>query len=311
MVDLLASLGDTLVLERLPGQTVDPHQLLGIELNPRAAAITELVLWIGYLQWHFRIRGQTAPVEPILRNFKNIKCRDALLLWSREELVRGPDRRLLTRWDGATRKSHPITGEMVPNEDARVEITRLINVQRAEWPKADFIIGNPPFIAGKDLRAVRGEGYAEALWSVYRQTPQAVDYVMYWWHRAGQEVSAGRARRFGLITTNSLPQAFSRRVVQAHLEGVSGISLAFAIPNHPWVDATGSAAVRIAMTVGTKGRDRPGRLLEVRREALLPDGELKSNYRSASASSMQICGSAPILPAPSCSEQMKGCAHPA
>ena len=273
VVDLLASLGDTLVLERLPGQTVDPHQLLGIELNPRAAAITELVLWIGYLQWHFRIRGQTAPVEPILRNFKNIKCRDALLLWSREELVRGPDRRLLTRWDGATRKSHPITGEMVPNEDARVEITRLIDVQRAEWPKADFIIGNPPFIAGKDLRAVRGEGYAEALWSVYRQTPQAVDYVMYWWHRAGQEVSAGRARRFGLITTNSLPQAFSRRVVQAHLEGVSGISLAFAIPNHPWVDATGSAAVRIAMTVGTKGRDRPGRLLEVRREALLPDGE--------------------------------------
>jgi hypothetical protein len=178
-LDLLANLGDTLVLERLPGQTVDPHQLLGIELNPRAAAITELVLWIGYLQWHYRIRGQTAPVEPILRNFKNIKCGDALLLWSREELVRGPDRRLLTRWDGTTRKSHPITGEMVPNEDARVEITRLIDVQLAEWPKADFIIGNPPFIAGKDLRAVRGEGYAEALWSVYRQTPQAVDYVMY------------------------------------------------------------------------------------------------------------------------------------
>jgi hypothetical protein len=100
----------------LPGR-----RSLGIELNPRAAAITELVLWIGYLQWHFRIRGQTAPVEPILRNFKNIKCRDALLLWSREELVRGPDRRLLTRWDGTTRKSHPITGEMVPNEDARVE----------------------------------------------------------------------------------------------------------------------------------------------------------------------------------------------
>ena len=35
-------------------QTVDPHNLLGIELNPRAAAIAEVVLWIGYLQWHFR-----------------------------------------------------------------------------------------------------------------------------------------------------------------------------------------------------------------------------------------------------------------
>ena len=43
------------------GETVDPHQLLGIEINPRAAAIAELVLWIGYLQWHFRTRGQVNP----------------------------------------------------------------------------------------------------------------------------------------------------------------------------------------------------------------------------------------------------------
>jgi type I restriction-modification system DNA methylase subunit len=34
------------------GLTVDPHQFLGLELNPRAAAIAEIVLWIGYLQWH-------------------------------------------------------------------------------------------------------------------------------------------------------------------------------------------------------------------------------------------------------------------
>jgi len=41
--------------------TVDPHQLLGIEINPRAAAIAELVLWIGYLQWHFvRMAGSAA-----------------------------------------------------------------------------------------------------------------------------------------------------------------------------------------------------------------------------------------------------------
>jgi hypothetical protein len=38
--------------------TIDPHQFLGIEVNPRAAAIADLVLWSGYLQWHFR---RTAP----------------------------------------------------------------------------------------------------------------------------------------------------------------------------------------------------------------------------------------------------------
>jgi hypothetical protein len=208
-----------------------------------------------------------------LRNFRNIDLRDALLTWEREELVRGSDHRPLTRWDGRTRKPHPVTGEMVPDEEARTEVTRLIGAHAAMWPKADFIIGNPPFIGGKDIRAVRGDGYAEALWDVYRQMPQSADYLMYWWHRAAQEISSGRTRHFGLITTNSLPQAFNRRVVQAHLEHINGISLAFAIPDHPWVDASDSAAVRIAMTVCARGRDRPGRLLEVRHEAPLQDGE--------------------------------------
>jgi hypothetical protein len=46
---------DTLGLE---AETVTLQQLLGIELNPRAAALAELVLWIGWLQWHIRTRGQ-------------------------------------------------------------------------------------------------------------------------------------------------------------------------------------------------------------------------------------------------------------
>ena len=39
------------------GYTVTPAQLLGLEVNPRAAAIADVVLWIGYLQWHFRAHG--------------------------------------------------------------------------------------------------------------------------------------------------------------------------------------------------------------------------------------------------------------
>jgi hypothetical protein len=164
VLDLLLNLGGEPALQGLAGHTVDPHQLLGIEDNPRAVAITELVLWIGYLQWHFRIRGRAAPAEPVLRNFKNIQHRDALLTWGREEVVRGDDRKPLTRWDGRTKKPHPVTGELVPDETAQVEVTRLIGLKPARWPKADFIIGNPPFIGGKDIRGVRGDGYAEALW---------------------------------------------------------------------------------------------------------------------------------------------------
>ncbi|MEO8411517.1 MAG: type IIL restriction-modification enzyme MmeI, partial [Propionivibrio sp.] len=75
-----------------------------------------------------------------------------------------------------------------------------------------------------------------------------------------QLVAKGEVKRFGLITTNSLTQTFNRRVVQCALD--RGLSLAFAIPDHPWVDSADGAAVRIAMTVGTAGSDE-GRLLTV------------------------------------------------
>ncbi len=44
------------------------------------------------------------------------------------------------------------------------------------------------------------------------------------------------------------------------------VSLAFAIPNHPWVDSTDGAAVRIAMTVAVPGARIPGTLAVVTSE---------------------------------------------
>ncbi|WP_216601604.1 DNA methyltransferase, partial [Vreelandella azerica] len=67
------------------GLTVDPHQFLGMEINPRAAAIAELVLWIGYLQWHYRLNDRLDLPEPILRDFKNIERRDALIEYNSRE----------------------------------------------------------------------------------------------------------------------------------------------------------------------------------------------------------------------------------
>ena len=42
---------------------------------------------------------------------------------------------------------------------------------------------------------------------------------MYWWERAAEAVRRGEVERFGLVTTNSLPQTFNRRVVERHLDG--------------------------------------------------------------------------------------------
>ena len=90
---------------------------------------------------------------------------------------------------------------------------------------------------------------------------------MFWWEKAALRARAWDpakrtgTRRFGLITTNSLRQTFNRRVVAAHLaDRKHPLSLLFAIPDHPWVEASDGAAVRIAMTVGAAGT-RDGRLL--------------------------------------------------
>jgi hypothetical protein len=46
------------ICRELTGHTITPENFLGIEINPRAAAIAQLVLWIGYLQWHFKVNGE-------------------------------------------------------------------------------------------------------------------------------------------------------------------------------------------------------------------------------------------------------------
>ncbi len=125
------------------------QQLRGIEINARAAALAELVLWIGYLQWHFRTRGHASVAEPVMHDYGNIECRDAVLAYDRVETCAGCERQAVTRWDGVTFKQHPVTGEDVPDETAQVPQWRYVNPRKAEWPAADFIVGNPPFIGNK------------------------------------------------------------------------------------------------------------------------------------------------------------------
>ena len=117
------------------GLTVDPHQFLGLELNPRAAAMAELVLWIGYLQWHFRTHGHAQPPQPVLRDFKNIECRDAVLSWSQIDPLLDANGQPCSRWDGKTWKTHPVTGERVPDDSARLPLYRYQHPRPADWPR--------------------------------------------------------------------------------------------------------------------------------------------------------------------------------
>jgi hypothetical protein len=262
VLEALADLGGQEALSGLERHTVDPHQFLGLEINHRAAAIAELVLWIGYLQWHFRTKGK--PLEPILRAFNNIQVKDAVLE-AETELARDDKGRPLTRGD---------SGEPVYHYN---------NPRRPDWPEAEFIVGNPPFIGAKYLRERLGDEYSEALWQAHPKINDSADFVMYWWDRAAELLTRKSTplRRFGLVTTNSISQVFQRRVMERHLKAKKPISLVMAIPDHPWTKATkDAAAVRIAMTVCETG-SQEGLLRQVMREAALdtdaPHVELKEN----------------------------------
>ena len=250
----LDALGDTQGKLGLEGETVTPKQLLGIEINERAAALAELVLWIGYLQWHVRATGSATVAEPVIHDYGNIEHRDAVLAYDGQEPMRDAAGQLVQRWDGATYKTHPATGDAVPDETALVPQWRYLNPRQAEWPKADFIVGNPPFIGKLKMREALGDGYVEALRSVWTDTPDSADFVMYWWEHAAQLARGGQCRRFGLITTNSITMAFNRRVVERHLAASPPLHICMAIPDHPWVDSASGAAVRIAMSVGSADR---------------------------------------------------------
>ncbi|MFC7670667.1 class I SAM-dependent DNA methyltransferase [Hymenobacter humi] len=191
-----------------------------------------MVLRIGYLQWHLRSHGLTQLAEPLLDNYQNIKQQDAVL---------GHNADYSKTW-------------------------------QAEWPTADFIIGNPPFVGDKAMRRALGDDYVTRLRKIYAgQVPESADLVMYWWYRAAQLVASGQVERFGFITTNSITMTFNRRVVQDFLTTPDKpISLTYAIPDHPWVDTADGAAVRVAFSVCDRGIN-PGSLFRVISESVADD----------------------------------------
>src|SRR5438552_15515372 len=100
---------------------VGPRQLAGLEINPYAQQLAQVVIWIGYLQW-LHHNGFKTPSNPVLEPIENIRLTDAVLDISDPELPREP-----------------------------------------EWPDAEFIVGNPPFVGGNKIRAELGDNYIEPL----------------------------------------------------------------------------------------------------------------------------------------------------
>ena len=163
VLDLFEKLGGDRALE-MNSIIVRPDNFLGIELNSRAAAIAQIVLWIGYFQWHRKTTGNADTNErPLLPEKNSILNRDGVLAYEERIPRKDDDGNFVTIWDGRTTKPHPVTGKEVPDESARTNLFDYTNPKRAEWPEADYIVGNPPFIGAKRMVDALGEGYTDGV----------------------------------------------------------------------------------------------------------------------------------------------------
>ena len=124
----------------------------------------------------------------------------------------------------------------------------------AEWPEADYIVGNPPFLGGKLLRRGLGDETVEALFRVYAgRVPAEADLVCYWFVKAWEAMQANRVSSVGLVATNSIRGGANRRV----LEPMAAASAIFeAWSDEPWT--VDGAAVRVSIVCFTVSPEADG-----------------------------------------------------
>jgi type II restriction/modification system DNA methylase subunit YeeA len=147
---------------------IGPEAVNGIEINPYAAELARVTVWIGEIQW-MRRNGFDVGRNPILKPLDTIECRDAVL-----------------KKDGS----------------------------EAEWPEADAVIGNPPFLGAKLMKGWLGREYTDRLRAPFKgRLAGFSDLVCFWFEKARDEVVKGRAKRAGLVATSSIRGGTNRAVL--------------------------------------------------------------------------------------------------
>lgn len=117
--------------------------------------------------------------------------------------------------------------------DAILDLRDPANPKEPAWPEAFAIVGNPPFLGGKLLRANLGDAYIDALFKVYdERVPREADLVTYWHEKARASVKAGRVKRVGLLATQAIRGGANRRVLEKVKE-TGDIFLAWS--DEPWI----------------------------------------------------------------------------
>ncbi len=113
----------------------------------------------------------------------------------------------------------------------------------AAWPRADVIVGNPPFLGDKMMRGELGGDYVESLRRRYAgRVPGGADLVTYWFEKSRAQIAAGGCERAGLVATNSIRGGANRKVLDRIVDTTRIFE---AWSDEAWVNE--GAAVRVSL----------------------------------------------------------------
>jgi SAM-dependent methyltransferase len=165
------------------------------------------------------------------------------LMLAKELEIREADR--VNQSEGLFFQEKPLP---LDNLDANI---RCADALFTEWPQADAIIGNPPYLDARKLALEHGDAYVKKVRGAYPDVPGRADFCVYWFRKAHDHLEAGG--RAGLVGTNTVRQNYSREGGLDYIVAYGG-TITNAVSTQVW---SGDAQVHVSIVNWIKG-DMPG-----------------------------------------------------
>jgi SAM-dependent methyltransferase len=128
-----------------------------------------------------------------------------------------------------------------------------------EWPKADAIIGNPPYLDARRATLEHGREYMDKVKTTFSGVPGRADFCVYWFRKAHDQLPNGA--RAGLVVTNTIRQNYSREGGLDYVTNHGG-TIMDAVSTEVW---SGEAAVHVSIVNWLKGGAPGEKILTLQR----------------------------------------------
>ena len=203
------------------------------------------------------------------------------------------------KFNGFGSPEEPILRAMSSNfqcKDSILDLSDPEHPKEPDWPKVDFIVGNPPFLGGNRIRKELGGDYVDTLFKVYKdRVPAFGDLCCYWFEKARAHIEKGGCKRAGLLATQGIRGGANREVLKRIKE--SG-DIFWAVSDQDWI--LDGATVHVSIAAFDNGSEET-RTLDGKTVATInPDLTCAANVTQAEAlaENLNICFMGPSPKAP-------------